>query len=259
MLLCLSVSQSFQRVHLQETQQLHTVDCIWQVIYSDLKQHLESADTLPLSTNASVPPQPLAPSPYRPSNNEHLEKTTTDSGTQTQAESTQTVATTAEKCSNANLDSYTQPLSATTDLESHLPPPTYSPQPPRPTPPTITSSPHSHQPTYASVLRHPTTTSPQSISKAREPVLSARPVLTMEDLHRRFHNKLSPFQLEPISRKHPASQTRKKPISATKSLSRFLTSALPAFSRFLADMQPKSDTCRPSHSQIHYRRAMRAA
>ncbi|KAJ5811824.1 hypothetical protein N7474_008125 [Penicillium riverlandense] len=44
---------SFQRVPLQETKQLHTADCIWQVIYSDLKQHLESADTLP--------PQPTHP------------------------------------------------------------------------------------------------------------------------------------------------------------------------------------------------------
>jgi hypothetical protein len=248
---------SFQRVPLQETQQLHTADCIWQVIYSDLKQHLESAGTVPPSTNASYPPRQPAPSPYLPSNSEQLEKATTDASTQTQTESTPTVSTTAEKYSNANLDSRAQPLSTTTDPESHLPPPTYSPQPPYTTP-TITFPLNSHQPTYASVLRHPVTNSPQLISKPREPIIPTRPILTMEDLHRRFHNKPSPFQLETKTRKRSA-RTRNKTVSATKSMSRFLTSALPALSRFLAEMQPKPDTCCPSHSQIHYSRAMRAA
>lgn len=176
---------SFQHVPFQETQQLHLVDCIWQVIYSDLKQHLESADTLPPSTNAFPPPRQTAPSPYPSSNSEQLEKTTTAATTQTQSGSTQTGVTTAEKYPNDNLNSRAHPPSATTEPESHLPPPTYSPQPPRPTP-TIIPPPQSHQPTYASVLRHPTTTTPQSISKTSEPVLPTRSILTMEDLHRRF-------------------------------------------------------------------------
>lgn len=225
---------SFQRVPLQETQQLHMADCIWQVIYSDLKQHLESADTLPPSTNASYLARQPAPSPYLPSNSEQLEKTTSDSSTQTQTESTPMVSTTREKCSNAALDSRAQPLSTTTDLESHIPPPTCSPQPPYPTP-TITFPLNSRQPTYASVLRHPATTSSQSISKPREPIIPTRPILTMEDLYRRFHNKPSPFQLETKTRKRSA-RTRNKTVLATKSLSRFLTSALPALSQFLAEI-----------------------
>jgi hypothetical protein len=170
------------------------------------------------------------------------------------------VSTTLEEYLNANLDSGAQPLSATTDPESHLSPLTYSPQPPYPTP-TITFTPYSHQPTYAyaSVLRYLTTTSPQSISKTREPVLSTRPIVAMADLHRRFHKKQSPFQLETKTRKRLASRRGNKTVSVTKSLPRFLTSALPAFSRFLAEMQPKLDTYCPPHSQIHNSRAMRAA
>lgn len=257
---------NFQRVPLPETQQLHMADCIWQVIYSDLKlhlessdlkQHLESADRLPPPTNASPPPRQSAPCPRPSSGSEQLEKTTADASTQTQTELIPTVPTTAEKPSNSSLDSHTQPLSTITDPESHLPPSSYSPQPLHPTP-IITFPPNSHQPTYASVLRHPTTTSPQPISKPREPTLHTRPILTIEDLHRRFHNKPSPFQLETQTRKRSA-RTRNKTVSTTKSLSRFLTSALPALSRFLAEMQPKPDTCCPSHSQIHYSRAMRAA
>ncbi|KAE8130654.1 hypothetical protein BDV38DRAFT_266754 [Aspergillus pseudotamarii] len=249
--------ENFRRVPLQETQQLHIADCIWQVIYNDLKPHLESADALPPSADASPPPRQSAPSPYLPSNSEQLEKTTTDASTQTQTELTPTVSTTAENRSNANLDSRAQPLSTTTDPESHLPPPTYSPQPPYPTS-TRTFPPNSHQPTYASVLRHPPKTSPRLISKPRKSIIPTRPILTMEDLHRRFHNKPSPFQLETKARKRSA-RTRNKAVSTTKSLSRFLTSALPALSRFLAGMQPKPDTCCLSHSQIHYSRAMRAA
>ena len=248
---------SFQRVPFHETQQLHLVDCIWQVIYRDLNQHLESAETQPSSNNASPPPRQSAHSPYLSSISEH-EKTTTNDSTQTQFESIQTVATEAKEHSYDDLHSRAQPPSTTTNPESHSLPPNYSPRPPRPTP-TTTSLAHSHQPTYASVLRHSTTTSSRSIPEPPEPVLPNRPILTVEDLHCRFYNKPSPFLLESKTRKRSTSRTCNKPVSATNSLSNFLTSALPAFSRFLAEMQPKSDTCFPSHPRIHYSRAMRAA
>ncbi|OKP09476.1 hypothetical protein PENSUB_5172 [Penicillium subrubescens] len=224
---------SFQRLPFQEIQQLHRADCIWKVISSDLKQHLDSTDTLSSSTD-TLPPPRSDPSPFLSSKREQPKKTTTDASTQTQAEPAQKVPPTAEEYSN---DSRARPPSNTTDPESRLPPPTVSPQPPHPTP-SITTLPLSHQPTYASVLQHPTTTSPRSIPRTREPVPPTRPILTIEDLHRRFYNKPSPFQLESKTRKRSASQIRKKPVSATKSLSKFLTSALPAFSRFLAEMQP---------------------
>jgi hypothetical protein len=42
-------------------------------------------------------------------------------------------------------------------------------------------------------------------------------------------------------------------------LSRFLNSALPAFSRFLVEMQPAADNCWPPRPGTHPSRAMRAA
>ncbi|KAJ5483807.1 hypothetical protein N7539_006007 [Penicillium diatomitis] len=210
--------------------------CIWKVISSDLKQHLDSTDTHSSSTD-TLPPPRSDPSPFLSSKREQPKKMTTDATTQTQAKPAQKVPPTAEEYSN---DSRAPPPSSTTDPESRLPPPTVSPQPPHPTS-SITTLPLSHQPTYASVLQHLTTTSPRSIPKTREPVPPTRPILTIEDLHRRFYNKPSPFQLESKTKKRSASQIRNNSVSATKSLSKFLTSALPAFSRFLAEMQPNSN------------------
>lgn len=242
---------SLQRTPFQELQQLHRADCIWKVISSDLRQHLDSTDTSPLSIDIPPPPHQSSPSPFL-SLKSDLKKTNTDASTQTQSKTEQTVLPTAEECSNG---SRARPLSTTTNPESRLPPPTLSPQPPRPIP-TITTPPL-NQPTYASILQQPTT-APQSNSKTREPIPLNRPILTIEDLHRRFYNKPSPFQLESKTRKRSASHNRNKPVSATKSLSKFLTSALPAFSRFLAEMQPNPNN-RRSPSQSHHNPAMRVA
>ncbi|KAF3399780.1 hypothetical protein F1880_008378, partial [Penicillium rolfsii] len=179
---------SFQRLPFQEIQHLYRADCIWEVISSDLKQHLDSTDTHTSSTD-TLPPPP------------GLKKTATDARTQTQSEPTKKLLPGAEGCSN---DSRAHPPSTTTDQDSLLPLTTLSTQPPRPTQ-IIATLPLSHQPTYASVLQHPTTTSPQPILRTREPVPPTRPILTMEDLHRRFHNKPSPFQLESKTRKRSAS------------------------------------------------------
>jgi hypothetical protein len=96
-------------------------------------------------------------------------------------------------------------------------------------------------------------------SSSARTFLPANPILTIEDLHLRFHNKPSPFHLENKTSQRSIKRTRNKTASVTQSLSRFLASALPAFSRFLTEMQPKSDTSYPSHPQFHYSRAMRAA
>jgi hypothetical protein len=182
---------SLQRAPFQELQQLHKADCIWKVISCDLKQHLDSADTLSSSTDITPPPHQPAPSPFLSSKSEQHKKTTTDASTQTQTRLVQTVLSTAEEFSN---DSRARPPSTTTDPESRLPPPTFSPQPPCPSP-TTTTPPLSHHPTYASVLQQPTTKSRQSIPKTPRPVSPTRPILTIEDLHRRFYNEPSPFQL----------------------------------------------------------------
>lgn len=123
----------------------------------------------------------------------------------------------------------------------------------------ITFSPQNQQTTYASVLQRPVTSIPQPTPPVQEPFLPANPILTIEDLHLRFHNKPSPFHLENKTSQRSIKRTRNKTASVTQSLSRFLASALPAFSRFLTEMQPKSDTSYPSHPQFHYSRAMRAA
>ncbi|CAI7620097.1 unnamed protein product [Penicillium manginii] len=242
---------SFQRVPFQETQLPHSKDCLWQTIYSDLKQHSETADTLTPSTNARPPPR-STPLHRSSSNSAPLKKITTNASTQTPAQSTPTVPTTIEN------NTYTQPPSTTSDPEPQLPPTAHSPQPHQ-TIPSVTSSPQNQRKTYASVLQRPATSVPQPIPLIQEPTLPAKPILTIEDLHHRFHNKPSPFQIDNKASQHSIKRTRNKSASATQSLSKFLASALPAFSRFLTEMQPKSDTCYPSHTQFHYSRAMRAA
>ena len=231
----------FKSIPIEEVQELHIADCIWLVIYRDLKHHFENTDTLPHSTTASPSSRESPPSPYLSLDRERFETTTAHSSTQTQFQSTPTVSTIVEDRPNTNLDSCAKPSFVILDSEPQPPRPTSSPQPLQPTP-AITSPPSSPQPTYASVLRHHTISKPQSTH-----------------LHRRFHDKPPPLQLEKKTRKRSANRTCNKTASVTESLSRFLISALPAFSRFLAEMQPNTDSCCLFHSQIYYSRAKKAA
>ncbi|KAJ5135362.1 uncharacterized protein N7515_004640 [Penicillium bovifimosum] len=133
-------------------------------------------------------------------------KTTTDANTQTPTQPTPAVPAIGENfsnnSSNTNLDSFTQSPSPTTDREPQIAPLAYSPQPPppprrQPNPPA--TSPQNQQPTYASVLQQSVASTPGSIPSMQKPITSAKPaksVITIEDLHRRFHNKPSPFQLD---------------------------------------------------------------
>jgi hypothetical protein len=252
---------SFQSAPFRETQQLHVDNCIWEVIYSEIKQHLEPTTSLDISTNASPLARQSTPSSHHPMEREPLKKTTTDASTQTPTQSTPAVPAIGENYSNTNLDSFTQLPPATTNREPQIAPPTYSPQPPpQPNPPA--TSPQNQQTTYASVLQQSVASTPGSTSSTPKPITPAKPaksVLTIEDLHRRFHNKPSPFQLEDKPKQRATKRIRNKSESATRSLSRFLASALPAFSLFLTEMQSKSDACCPSHPQFHYSRAIRAA
>jgi hypothetical protein len=74
----------------------------------------------------------------------------------------------------------------------------------------------------------------------------------------RFYNKPSPFELEKTRRKRPANQTHNKTASAVKSLSRFLNSALPAFSRFLVEMQSDKEDCCPFYPRTYHSSTTRA-
>ncbi|KAJ5047003.1 hypothetical protein NUH16_003506 [Penicillium rubens] len=242
---------TFQRTPLEEVQQLHEEDCIWQIISCDLKNHLGTPKKPPSLTTAISSPKWSNPTA------DSSTQTANDSDTKPRTQSTSITSTTAKIQLNTNLDCRSNPLPATIDPEPQRPRPTCSPQLLQPTP-IIISSPHNEQPTYASILQHPTS-SPQSTPKPDKPVPPTIPTLTIEDLHRRFHNKPSPFQLEKKRSQRSMKRTGNKIASATQSLSRFLASALPAFSRFLTEMQPKTDTCYPSHSQFNYSRAMRAA
>ncbi|KAJ6040685.1 hypothetical protein N7444_009590 [Penicillium canescens] len=226
---------TFQCTPFEEVQQLHEEDCIWQIISCDLKHHLGTHNKPPSSTTAFSSPKRSTP--------------TADSSTQTTDDSS---------TKNTNLDCRSNPLPAIIDPEPQQPPRAQSPQLHQ-TIPSITSSPQNQQTTYASVLQRPVTSIPQPSPPVQEPFLPANPILTIEDLHLRFHNKPSPFQLENKTSQRSIKRTRNKTASVTQSLSRFLASALPAFSRFLTEMQRKSDACCLSHSYISHSRAMRAA
>jgi len=243
---------TFQCTPFEEVQQLHEEDCIWQIISCDLKHHLGTPNEPSSSTTAFSSPKQSTPTA------DSSTQTTGDSSTKSRTQSPPSTSTTAKERLNTNLDCRPNPLPAITDPKPQRPRPTCSPQPLQPTP-IITSSPHSHQLTYASILQHPTTSPPQSSPKPDEPIPPAKPALTIEDLHRRFHNKPSPFQLENKTSRRSIKRPRNKTASTTQSLSRFLSSALPAFARFLTETQPNSDTCYPSHPQFHYSRAMKAA
>ncbi|KAJ5106864.1 hypothetical protein N7456_003539 [Penicillium angulare] len=225
---------TFQQASIQGVRQLHKVNYIWQIICYDLKPEFELPGTLSHLSNPSPPPRQPTPNLNLSSDTQLQETTTSGSHTHSPNQSSPTV------------DS-----STVLDRVSQLPQPAYPPQPPQSTS-TVTPS-LRRQPTYTSILQQPTTPKPQLKPTSHQSVHRPKPTLTIEDLHRRFHNKPSPFELEKRKKK------RSKTTSAAQSLSKFLNSALPAFSRYLAEMQPKLDTCYPSHSQFNYSRAMRTA
>ncbi|KAH7061762.1 hypothetical protein BKA63DRAFT_194180 [Paraphoma chrysanthemicola] len=106
-----------------------------------------------------------------------------------------------------------------------------NPQPPlqspaHPPPPLMPPASPPQPRTYASVIASPPLTQPKPPHQT-----PPGPVLTVQDLITRFRNKPSPFQQQiPVVQHNPA-------ITVTNSLSKFLLSALPAFTRFLSDMQ----------------------
>jgi hypothetical protein len=112
------------------------------------------------------------------------------------------------------------------------------------------------KPTYAAVLKSPPQPhllqldpkspplTPRSSSPYPSDTLTAQsrrnsltPTLTVEDLHKRFHNKPSP--LKPTRPDPQPTKTLQYNVAsaATDSLSKFLLSVLPAFTRFLSDIQ----------------------
>ncbi|KAJ6059924.1 hypothetical protein N7444_002856 [Penicillium canescens] len=222
---------------IEEMQQLHLADCIWQIICRDLKPTFEMPNMVTPSDTASPsqrPPPESAPASILP-----------------------------DKPSTMNID--TAPYSPLRYLNQdrnnlNRPTPLKVSQPPQPlysTPP-VTSTPD-QQPTYASVLQRPKPCLSHPTSNTYQSVPSPKRTLTIEDLYRRFHNKPSPFQLNKKTRKSSASRTRNQKASASQSLARFLISALPAFSRLLAEMQPAADDCWRPYRVTHYSRAMKAA
>ncbi|CAI7624702.1 unnamed protein product [Penicillium manginii] len=213
---------------------IHKEDCLWQVICHDLKLFLPSP---PHRSHASPANPPTQSSAVEPSSQPNSYPIPTAHTIVNQAEPD--LETSAE-LPPARLESV--PLAPR--------PTTVPPQSIQPTPKT-TSLPTSQQQTYASVLQQPTTSSPPPTTRPQSlPPNSPR---TIEELRRRFHNKPSPFELEKRKKK------RQKTTSAAQSLSRFLNSALPAFSRFLVEMQPAADNCWPPRPGNHPSRTMRAA
>lgn len=144
-----------------------------------------------------------------------------------------------EGSSTMDLESSAEPSSARLEPEVQPPQLTHSPQPSQPLQqtPNTTCTAETQNPTYA-VLHSPAPPPPPPTLKSHQPAPLPKPTLTIDGLHRRFHNKPSPFKLDKKTRRRSAKRARNKAASATQSLSRFLNTALPAFSRFLAEMQP---------------------
>ncbi|KAJ5701416.1 hypothetical protein N7488_008964 [Penicillium malachiteum] len=244
----------FQRASIHGVQRLHKDDCIWQIICCDLKPHFETPATLPRSSTISPPPRQPTPNLDISSDTQPLERATSGSNTQSLDLPPPTGDSAANGTLNANFDTSEETSSTALDRAPQQRQSAYLPQPSQPPQPTSTVTPSlRRQSTYASVLQQPTTPKPQPKPRFHQSVHPPKPTLTIQDLHRRFHNKPSPFELEKRRKK------RSRTVSAAQSLSKFLNSALPAFSRYLAEMQSKPDTCYPSHSQFKYSRAMRAA
>ncbi|CAI7668020.1 unnamed protein product [Penicillium crustosum] len=220
---------TFLRAPIEEIPRLHTENCMWQIIYRDLKSHFENPDPVSQSTTTSAKSTPTHP--HLPSNR------------------------LPPKATISNLSIQHPP--------TPLPQPLPSQQAGSPHPlqlaQTATSPPQPQKPTYASVIQHAPTSLAQPTPKTHQPASPLKSTLTIEDLHRRFHNKPPPFKDEKKTRKQSANLARNKPASATHSLARFLHSALPAFSRFLSELQPNPDSRYPSHLKFHNSRAMKAA
>ncbi|CAG8184219.1 unnamed protein product [Penicillium nalgiovense] len=200
---------------------IHKEGCLWQVICHDLKpflpspsNHAGTPSSATRSTQITAPESNIRPEP-------HWAPT----------------APTPVNQAGTDLESPAESSPARLETEPLAPrPATYPPQPIQPTP-TTTSPPKCQQRTYASVLQQPTRSSPPPTTRPQP--TPPNPTLTIEELRRRFHNKPSPFKLEKRKKKRP------KTVSAAQSLSRFLNSALPAFSRFLVEIQPAADNCWP--------------
>ncbi|KAJ5743439.1 hypothetical protein N7533_010541 [Penicillium manginii] len=217
-----------------DVSKIHKEDCLWQVICHDLKPFLPS------------PP----PHSHTPSANPSSQFSAVESSSQPKTYPTPTAHTIVNQ---ADPDLETSAELPPARLESVPLAPRPTTVPPQPIQPTLrtTSPPTSQKQTYASVLQQPTTSSPPPTTRP-QPTPPNHPLI-IEELRRRFHNKPSPFELEKRKKK------RQKTTSAAQSLSRFLNSALPAFSRFLVEMQPAADNCWPPRPGTHPSRAMRAA
>ncbi|KAF2184782.1 hypothetical protein K469DRAFT_688399 [Zopfia rhizophila CBS 207.26] len=122
---------------------------------------------------------------------------------------------------------------------------TPSPQPPKAPrlsshpPSRCSSSRSSHPPSHP--LSHPPFHPPQSTSLTDPTTASPyhsspNPTLSIQDLHNRFYNRPSPLERSQSTPRDDHTQDNLV-IRATDSLSQFLLSALPAFTRFLLTIQ----------------------
>ncbi|KAL7648963.1 hypothetical protein ACMYSQ_012642 [Aspergillus niger] len=216
-----------QKNSIEEMQQLHLADCIWQIICRDLKPVFE--------TPASVVP----------------EESSTVVIDSVAAQSSITLEPDTQQPQSACSPEVCQPLQP-------LQPPETS-QPPHST--ITTSSAQDQRRTYASVLQRPKPSLPQSSSEPYQSAPSTKKptrILSIEDLYRRFHNRPSPFISDKKPSKLSARRARNRNTFATQTLTRFLISALPTLSQLLAEIQP-ADNCWPPYPRNRHSRATRAA
>ena len=231
---------TLQNNPIEQMQQLHLADCIWQIICRDLKPVFETPDNVTHSSTASAshqrPPPETVPASFLPDE-----------------PSISSIDPVAEQSSTIPEPGTQHPQPTCSAEVSQSPQPLHSPCP--------ATSTLDQRPTYASVLQRFKPPLPQPTSKAYQAAHSLRRTLTIEDLYRRYHNKPSPFKFGKKTSKSSAdrARARNKNATATQSLTKFLISALPAFSQLLSEMQPAADNCWQSYRGTHYSRAARAA
>jgi hypothetical protein len=185
----------------------HKEDCLWEQMLRDVE--LCVVDSQPASlTDAS------SPTGFQPLQNNHTDA--------------QPMQENNSNFQSQNLESPTPTETLSPSLSTNSPKPTYASVLKTQPQSEIESSPHISRPSSPSSSKTPSTQTHCSSDPA---------TLTVEDLYKRFHNRPSPLNSPRFNSQHPDSPQHQLNLVAVNSLSKFLRSALPAFTRFLSDIQ----------------------
>ncbi|KAJ5240431.1 uncharacterized protein N7469_002022 [Penicillium citrinum] len=226
---------TLQKNPIEEMQQLHFTDCIWQIICRDLKPTFERPNIVAHSATAS--PSPQQPPPE-----------------------TTPASILPDEPSTMNIDTATEQSTTIPEPGPQQPQPTRSPeisQPP-PQPPQPPQSLHSTSPAPP----------PHQTNNLPMPQFCNGPDLLYRNQLPKFtnpyllplnaHSRLKTF-IAVSTTNHRHSNSTRKPARAQLVELATKTHLLHTLSQLLAETQPAADNCRPLYRGIHYSRATRAA